>query len=193
MRTEYEATFPNIDKSDARKRLTRAGAELVKPEFLQRRTVFHLPTGHEIEGGWVRVRDEGDKITMSIKVVDGAAITDQKESCLEINDFNEGVRFLKLLGCREKAYQESKRELWRIDDVEVMIDEWPFLEPLVEIEGASEEAVKRAAGKLGFKWSKAKFCAVGTLYSEKYGIPENIINNEMPATVFGMKNPFLER
>lgn len=79
---EYEATFINIDKAAMRNVLRKAGATLVRPECLQTRAVFHLPKGHKMKGGWLRVRDEGDKITMSLKVVDGDKIENQKEVCL---------------------------------------------------------------------------------------------------------------
>lgn len=191
MDIEYEATFPNVNKESIRQKLAQAGATLVRPEFLQKRTTFSFPSGHEVKGGWARVRDEGNKITMSVKVVDGSNITDQKESCLTIDSFSEGVEFLKLLGCQEKAYQETKRELWILDGVEITIDEWPFLEPFVEVEGKSEAEVKAVAEKAGFIWSEAKFCVVGTLYEEKYNIPEDVINNHTPKIVFNMENPFI--
>ncbi len=70
MDIEYEATFPNIDKKEVREKLKKVGAKLVKPEFMQRRFVFHLPKSYEIKGGWLRVREEGDKITMTLKIVD---------------------------------------------------------------------------------------------------------------------------
>ena len=190
MKIEYEATFTNVDKDVARGKLRAAGAVLRRPEFLQKRAVFNLPSGHEVKGAWARVRDEGDKVTMSLKIVDGTAIADQKETCITVNDFAEAVALLKTLGCDEKAYQETKRELWDLDGVEVTIDEWPFLEPFVEVEGNSEESVKAASEKLGFEWAKAKFCAIGALYSEKYGFPESHFNNETPRIVFDMENPF---
>lgn len=192
MKIEYEATFAGVNENDIRKRLQNVGAKLIKPKFLQKRTVFHLPEGHEIEGGWARVRDEGDRITMSIKIVNGKTITDQKEICIIVDDINEAARFLTALGCREKAYQESKRELWKINNVEIAIDEWPFLEPFVEIEGRSEKAVRRIAKQLKFDWVEAKFCAVGTLYAEKYKMPEKIINDGLSKLIFDMKNPFIK-
>ena len=69
MQTEYEATFMNVDKDEIREKLKQVGAVLVKPEVLMQRTVFNLPEGHHKEKAWARVRDEGDKITMSFKVV----------------------------------------------------------------------------------------------------------------------------
>lgn len=193
MDIEYEATFTNISKDEAHKMLTKSGASLVKKEFLQRRTVFNLPSGTDVPGGWVRVRDEGDKITLSLKIVDGKAIINQKEICLEVNDYHKTIDLLKAIGCQEKAYQETKRELWKLDGVEITIDEWPFLEPFVEIEGESEAEVKKVSEKLGFIWVQAKFCAADTIYSEKYGLALDEINNHTPRIIFDSENPFINR
>jgi len=190
MNIEYEATFWPVLKDEIRSRLKAAGAELIRSEFLQKRKVFNLPTGHEIKGGWLRVRDEGDKITMSLKIVDGNKIEDQKETCLVVNDFDEAVIFLESIGAEEKAYQETKREIWHLDGVEVTIDEWPFLEPLVEIEGSSEAVVKTVSDKLSFNWFEVLFCSADVLYSKKYGFDINVFNNMTPLIKFDMENPF---
>ncbi len=191
MKTEYEATFLDVRKCQIRKKLKKVGAKLVKPEFLQKRVTFNLPENLEKNGKWVRVRDEKDEITMSFKSVFGDKIENQEEINLKINDFEEGVEFLERIGCQKKAYQETKREIWLIEDVEICIDEWPFLEPFVEIEGDSEEKVKKASKILGFDYSKAWFCSAGKIYSEKYGISEEIINNKISKITFDMENPFL--
>lgn len=190
MKIEYEATFPNINKDEIRERLKKNGAILLRPEFLQKRCTFNLPKGHEIKGGWLRVRDEGDKITMTLKIVDGGKIENQKEIILKVDDFSEAEEFLVLLGCCKKSYQETKRETWTLDGVEVDIDEWPFLEPCVEIEGKSEYDVKKASEKLGFDYNQVLFCCVTTLYQMKYGTSEEIINNQIPEITFKGKNPF---
>jgi adenylate cyclase, class 2 len=192
MKVEYEATFTKINKDEIRKTLPAVGAKLEKAEFLQRRTVFHLPAGNAIKGGWVRVRDEGDKITMSVKVVDGADIKNQKESCLIVDNLEEAEIFLQTIGCLRKSYQETKRELWVIDGIEVTIDTWPFLETFIEVEGKSEEDVKSVSIKIGMDWAEAKFCAVDALYAEKYGISVDQINNQTPEIIFEMENPFLK-
>lgn len=191
MPIEYEATFMNVDKDDIRNRLKQAGAELLKPDFLQKRIAFNLPSGHEIAGGWLRVRDEQDKITMSLKIVDGEEISNQKEICLRIDNFDEGVKFLEQVGASRKAFQESRREIWMLDGVEIMIDEWPFLEPYIEVEGLSEEAVKTVSAKLGFDYSEAVFGAVDILYSKKYGVSSDFINN-LKSITFNEPNPFIK-
>ncbi|EKE10654.1 MAG: Adenylate cyclase [uncultured bacterium] len=190
MQIEYEATFLNVDKDEMRGRLKQAGAVLARPEFLQKRITFNLPSGHEIAGGWLRVRDEGDKITTTLKIVDGNQIHNQKEINLQVDSFEEAVKFLETIGCRRKSYQETRRELWTLDDVEIAIDEWPFLEPYVEVEGRSEESVKEVSAKLKFDYGQALFCCVSTLYSMKYKMPEEFINNQVSEITFEGENPF---
>lgn len=190
MQIEYEATYANVDKDKVRARLKKAGAELVRPEFMQKRVVFNLPKGHEIPGGWLRVRDEGDKITMSLKAVLNGKIETQKEIQLIVDSFENAENMLVLIGCEKKSYQETRREIWMMDDVEICIDEWPYLEPLVEIEGDSEEKVKNVSQKLQFDYTKALFCSAGHLYELKYGIPEDSINNDFSLITFDMENPF---
>jgi adenylate cyclase class 2 len=190
MEIEYEATFENIDKEEMRKKLQEAGAILIRPEFMQKRVVFKLPKGNEIAGGWLRVRDEGNCITMTLKVVDGEKIENQRETTVEVDNLEKARELLVSIGCFEKGYQESKRELWKIGETEITIDEWPFLDPFLEVEAKSEKEVIQVSEKLGFDYQKALFCAVDTLYARKYGVSKDIIDNKIPKLVFKMENPF---
>ena len=192
MEIEYEAVFTNIEPDAFRTVLADAGADLVRAEYMQKRSAFNLPDSVVTHKGWARVRDEGDKITMSVKSIEGEGIESQKESCVTVDSFKQAESLLTQLGCDKKAYQETKRELWMLDGVEVTIDTWPFLEPFVEVEGSSEAVVKAVAEKLGFEWATAKFCAVDTLYSEKYDISTDQINNHTPEILFDMANPFVK-
>ena len=192
MDIEYEATFPNINKEEIRRKLESIGAVLERPEYLQRRVTFNPPA--ELADGkkWLRVRDEGDKITMSFKEVDGAKIENQKEICLTVSSFEQAVEFLQNVGCERKAYQESLRELWLLEGVEITIDTWPYLEPLVEIEGSSAGAVRGVCEKLGFDFSQAFFGSATTQYADKYGLSPDYINNEIPSITFAGPNPFVK-
>ncbi len=193
MKIEYEATFPNIEKSNARKRLETASAKLIRPEFLQKRFNLDLPKGHEVKSGFVRVRDEGDKITLTFKIVGGEDISDQKEVLIVVDNFDSTVELLKCIGCMPKTYEETKRELWIVDGVEITIDSWPFLGSLVEVEGKSEDEVKAVSSKLGFDWKDARFCTAGALYKEKYGLgPVDLARKTGKITelMFEAKNPF---
>ena len=170
MNIEYEATFTQINKDEIRKKLQNIGAKLIKPEFLMTRIAFYPPPN--IEHGWMRVRDEQDKITMCYKRVDRKThdIANQKEIEVEINDFKKGCQLLEAIGCKQKAFQETKREIWHLDNVEISIDTWPGLNPLIEIEGKNEPEVKKVAEKLGFNWQEAIFDSIDYVYEQELGI-----------------------
>lgn len=181
MKTEFEATFLKINKEDIRAKLKKVGAKLIHPEILLKRDVFDPP--NLIEGGWLRVRQEANKVTLSLKKVDGDKITNQKELELQIDDYQNGVEFLKSIGAKHKSYQETKREHWRLNDIDITIDTWPGLFPILEIEGKNEEAVKYVSILLGFDYVQAYFGAVDILYQEELGISKEIINN-LPIITF---------
>jgi adenylate cyclase class 2 len=185
MQIEFEATFFPVDKEEMRERLKKVGAVLVYPEFLMKRVVFNPPIPKH--GAWLRVRQEADKITMSYKLVDGHKIEDQKEIELEINDFDEGVNFLTEVGAIRKSYQETKRELWRLDGAEITIDTWPGIRPFIEIEGENEEVVKNVAEKLNFDYNQAYFGSVDMIYAKEIGIRVDVLNNHVPEITF--ENP----
>lgn len=91
---EYEATFTGIGKDEARRLFTDKGTVLLRSEFLQKRIVLDLPKKHTKEKGFLRVRDEGDKITLTHKIVGTGGITDQRETCIVVNDFDNTVDLL---------------------------------------------------------------------------------------------------
>ncbi|MBN1326250.1 CYTH domain-containing protein [Candidatus Falkowbacteria bacterium] len=185
MNIEYEATYYPVDKEQIRQILKKVGAKLMRPEFLMKRMPFHPPK--DIGNAWLRVRDEGDKITMSLKKITGDKITDQKEVQLIIDNFDEGIKFLESIGAKQKSYQENLREIWHLDNAEICIDTWPGLKPLLEIESNNEADVKNAVIKLGLKWEDALFCAADKIYERELGIPKDVIDNKTPEITF--KNP----
>ncbi|MGB4076109.1 MAG: CYTH domain-containing protein [Minisyncoccia bacterium] len=189
MQTEWEATFWPIEKDDIRARLQDVGATLVRPERLMHRVNLYLPEGSTFKG-FARVRNEGRKITLSVKDMSGTRIDEQKEAEIIVNNFKDAEELLRALGCRDKNYQETRREEWELDGVEICIDEWPFLEPFVEIEGDSEEQVRTSAKRLGFVWEEARFCSADRLYAERYGVPHSFINQGIPRLTFEMESPF---
>ena len=69
MQIEFEAKYPKINKNEVREKLKELGAELVFAEQKFIRMTFDTP---ELQGknAWVRLRDEGDKITMTFKIVE---------------------------------------------------------------------------------------------------------------------------
>lgn len=192
MNTEYEATFTNINKDAIREKLKATCAVLVYGEFLQKRVSINPPKGIYTGTNWLRVRQEFDKVTVAYKDISGDGIERQKEIEVVVDDFDQAVLLLEKLGCVKKAYQENRREKWQIGNIEIVIDEWPFLEPFVEIEGPSEVEVQKVSAMLGFDWSSAVFDSITYLYTQKYGITADQVNSHTPLIVFGMENPFID-
>ncbi len=176
MKAEIELKFININKDDLREKLLQIGAKKIHNERLMRRKTFDFVNLKLAKGEykWMRVRDEGDKVTLNMKhLTDAKTIDGVKEIELVVDDFDEACNLLIEMGLSETNYQENYRESWLLKEVEVTIDTWPGLEPLTELEGASEEKVHTVAKDLGFDLSTAMMGSVDFVCQEIHGIPEN--------------------
>ena len=178
MQTEIEVKFVDIDSVSARACLREIGAVREYPERLMRRMVFDYPDKRlNSVGGWVRVRDEGDHITLSYKQVNSRTLHGTEEITLTVDTFESAGAFLQAIGMQMKSSQETKREKWMYGDVEITIDTWPWIPTFVEIEGATEEVVMQTAQDLGFDWSKALYGSVEPVYQMHYDVTEEEINH----------------
>ena len=185
MKNEIEAQFLEVDKDQMREKLKAIGAELIKPEVLMKRMIFY--TG---EHSFARVRDEGDKIVMTYKdVSDDNSILGTKEVNVTVDHYDYAILFLKGCGLKIKARQETLREMWKVGEVEICIDTWPWLQTFIEIEGPSEEEVWAMAEKLGLDKTKAKFGSVDTTYQHYYGIDTDTVNLHTPEISFEIDPP----
>lgn len=186
MQTEIEAKFMNVAHDKTRDALKSLGADLQKPSRLMRRTVFEAPDEpFEKNEKHLRVRDEGDKITMTVKKIDDRdSVTGVKEIETTVGDYETTVELLKEIGLPFTASQESKRESWLLDGCQIELDEWPWLSPFIEIEGPTEAAVRAVAAKLGFNWQDAKFGSVTMIYRTEYDIPEDVSIGIIPRISF---------
>jgi adenylate cyclase class 2 len=167
MQTEIEAKFLNVNHDEIREKLRELGGVCEQPMRLMRRVVFHSDD-MEARRAFVRVRDEGHRVTMTYKQFDADTIDGAKEYEIEVSDFDTAIALLDAAGIAHDTFQESRRENWRLDDVEIMLDEWPWLAPYMEIEGLSEERVKSVAERLGFAWEDAVFGGVANAYAVQY-------------------------
>ena len=64
---EVEIKFLNIDIPTMEEKLLSVGAEKVGEYFYRRRHFDYADESLDKKGEWIRVRDEGDKITMAHK------------------------------------------------------------------------------------------------------------------------------
>ena len=170
MQTEIEVKFLDVDIADMRQRLETAGGTLEHPMRLMRRVLIEKPY-HEAENSFVRVRDEGNKVTLTFKRrADQAAsaIDSVKEIEVVVSSFEDTVELLREAGWDYKTYQESKRETWVLEGAEVVIAEWPWIKPYIEIEAADETIVRTVAEHLGLDWADVVFGHIDAVYEREY-------------------------
>jgi adenylate cyclase class 2 len=171
MKSEIEVKFIDVDTDDIRRRLEAAGAELEHPMRLMKRALIEEPH-HEKENSFIRIRDEGDKTTLAFKrraLPDGLTTIDStKEIETTVGDFDTTVEIFAEAGWHYITLQESRRETWKLGEAEVVIDEWPWIKPYIEIEAETEVIVREATAKLGFDWNDAVFGSVDVIYDRDF-------------------------
>jgi adenylate cyclase class 2 len=193
MQDEIEVKFIRQDHAIIRQKLKSVNATMLSPERKMIRVNYDFPDGRLADGfGWVRVRDEGDVITLSYKQSNDAHIRGMQEVNIKIDSFDMAVQFLHAVGItKRKALQETKRETWHLDGVTVELDTWPWIPTFVELEGPTEIAVVKAASKLGFDMKNALFGSVIPAYKAEYNISGEEISH-WPEYKFGPVPQFFQ-
>lgn len=185
MKPEIEAKFLDVDHEVLRQRLTAIGAVCRLPMRLMKRKAYDFPD-HRLrleQNGWARVRDEGDKITMSYKQLNNRELDGTHEVNLTVGSFAAADSFMQQLGLKVRSYQETKRESWTLSGFEIELDQWPWTKPYVEIEGSDESGLRDLAGKLGLDWGQVCHGSVEIVYRGEYDVTDEDINN-IPVITF---------
>ncbi|MDD3035920.1 MAG: CYTH domain-containing protein [Candidatus Saccharimonadaceae bacterium] len=178
MQTEIEVKWLNIDIDEMRRKLGDLGAELVQPERIMVRRPYDFPDKRlEKIGGWVRVRKEGDKTTLCYKQLNDRTLHGTKEITVVVDDFDVTCKFLEAIGLVSKSYQETKRESWKLGEVEIELDTWPWVLSFIEIEAPSEEKLRESAAKLNLDFSDALYGSVEPVYQAVYDVTEEEIDS----------------
>ncbi|MBI2121697.1 MAG: class IV adenylate cyclase [Candidatus Sungbacteria bacterium] len=171
---EIEVKFLNINPAAIQKKLQEIGAQK-SGEYFYRRRVFDYPDLRlDKQGAWLRLRDEGDRITLSfkqrlgIKSHDGSESDDGMEEVeIIVDDFDKTAALILRLGFVEKHYAENKRIRWIKDEVEFDIDTFPELEPYLEIEARSWEKIDMAISWLDLNPEDKKIFSANQIYALK--------------------------
>lgn len=167
MNTEIEVKFLHIDHDEIRTKLSNIGAVCEQPIRLMRRVTFDSPE-MKARNGWIRVRDEGDKVTFTYKQTDSYDIDGTKEIETTVGDFDATIAILEQANIAKGSFQESRRETWTLGEVHVELDEWPWLDPYIEIEAPTEELIHDTAMKLGLDMAQALAGDVMVAYRDQY-------------------------
>jgi len=168
---EIEVVFLEIDKDEIEKKLAEIGAKKVGDIFY-RHIAFDFPDYRlEKDNSWIRLRDEGDKVTLAFKKRLGVTSQDgstndkgMEEIEIEVGNYENTALLLKKIGLIEKHEAEKRRIRWKKGRTFFDIDTWPEIPTLLEIEAASWEAIAEAEKELGLDPKDQKIFSVNQVY-----------------------------
>lgn len=189
METEIEAQFIDVDPKTIRVTLSSIGAKCIHKERLMRSKVYEHPTKKDAD--WFRVRDEGDKVTMSYKKLVDRSLHGTKEISFEVPDFESACVFLEKCHLDFISFQEKKRETWKYKNSKIEIDTWPWIPTFIEIESRTEKEIKKVARELGLEWEKAFHGSVEDIYQVYFNVTEEEVD-DWPEIVFSPLPEWLE-
>jgi hypothetical protein len=182
MAQEFEAKFLNINIIEMRKQLEKIGSKKEYSFVKFERAAFNL-CDPNIKG-FVRVRNEVNKVTMTSKIYKNENFPEENE--ISINEsFDNGVNFLKSLSLPQRAFQESLREKWNHPLVhEIVFDILPGLPIYMEVDCTSENDLNKMIELLKLDNKLTRYGSFDKTYLEYYDIPKDVINNQTPFLTF---------
>ena len=167
MAREYETKVLDINVDEICQKLEELGAKREEKSF--RLWMHNIAQREENKEEFVRLRDEGDKITIAYKSKSGGGIDNTEEIEFEVSDFEEAKKFLEKFDFEDLFYQEKKRWDYKINDIEFSIDFWPKIPAYLEVEAESEEMVVEGLKKLGLEGRDEGNITVNDVY-KKYDL-----------------------
>ncbi len=152
MAQEIEVKFYVQNLNELQRRLQVLGARLSKPRVRELNLRFDTEDENLRQSGRVlRLRQDAvARITYkdSGQLQNGAL--SRRELEFTVSDFDAAREFLEALGYRISFIYEKYRTTYKLDELEVDLDEMPYGE-FVEIEGQASP-LESTAAKLGLRW-----------------------------------------
>jgi adenylate cyclase class 2 len=150
---ELEVKFLAPDLASIQARLEALGASQVQPRVHETNLRFDTPVGDLGQSSQVLRLRQDTAVRMTYKgpgeVVDG--IRKRQELEFSVSDFEMGRAFLEALGYQVVWMYEKYRQMFRLGEVLVTLDEMPFGN-FIEIEGPDGASIQAMAGLLDMDW-----------------------------------------
>jgi predicted adenylyl cyclase CyaB len=136
--------IPN--KENIIQKIKKLGAKK-KDVYLFKVMVFQSPkNGNE----YLRIRDEGHRITMTLKNRSKKSKFENEEEII-IDNFENGIKILEGIGCKKKHYYEKIRELWTYKNSEIVFDYYIGLPVYMEVESPTVTELNDVLKKINLK------------------------------------------
>lgn len=114
MTPEIEVKFLQVDFDVIREKLKEAGGICQQPMRMMKRVVLDFPDRamQVNDGAWVRVRDEGDKITLTYKQTVEHEFGGANEIEVVVDSYQDTIAIFQKLGLIIHTDQQTMRETW---------------------------------------------------------------------------------
>jgi len=179
MATEVEVKFPLQDRGVLLKKLHDIGATRVYAETFEDNIVLDRRGELKTKGALLRVRKFGKYSLVTYKgpmSLEGG-IKSREEVQTGVESFELAIQLLDSLGFKPVFRYQKFREVWRIKNVEVVLDRTPIGE-YFEIEGPMD-LIRTISGELGMNMDQAIRQSYADLYRQarrtRSDLPENMV------------------
>jgi adenylate cyclase class 2 len=179
MAQEIEVKFPLTDRGALTRRLEEIGAHRLYPETFEDNIVLDRRGELRTKGALLRVRKFGKYAIATYKgpmSMEGG-IKKREEVQTGVESFELAIELLDALGFKPVFRYQKFREVWRVKDVEIVLDRTPIGE-YFEIEGPID-VIRSVASDLGMNMDHAIRQSYADLYRlarrTRSDLPENMV------------------
>jgi adenylate cyclase class 2 len=179
MAQEIEVKFPLPDRGALLKKLHDIGGTRVYAETFEDNIVLDRRGELKTKGALLRVRKFGKYSLVTYKgpmSLEGG-IKSREEVQTGVESFELAIQLLDSLGFKPVFRYQKFREVWRVKDVEVVLDRTPIGD-YFEIEGAME-LIRTLSTELGMNMDQAIRQSYADLYRQarrtRSDLPENMV------------------
>lgn len=113
---------------------------------------------------WLRLRQNGEKVEITMKYIYNTAVNynidEVKEIEINTDNFEVANKLIEEMGYYRRKLVEKNRDSYTYQDMDIEIDQWPLLEPYIEIEGKNVDKIYELAKLLGY--TKEETCVINT-------------------------------
>lgn len=168
---EYELSFNNFDLDYIRKKLLKLGAKNEHSFYPFKVIYFYLAGEDNFKKGFLRIRSEyPNKVTITTKILSSEFPEEYETHSSE--NFDDTVKILSKSGLKMKIETVKFREKWVLKPChEIIIDLWPGLPPIMEVDCDSKKNLEDMVKKLGLD---IKDGYTISKYDKIYGIKNEI-------------------
>ncbi|QKQ98733.1 CYTH domain-containing protein [Candidatus Nanohaloarchaea archaeon] len=154
---EIEAKILEVDPAEIRRKMQEMNAEK-KFEGKVQSEFYDYEDGRIEENGILRLRRLGSETILTRKTdeenQDGAKVMEEIE--FEVGDMDEARALLTSLGLEQIHSSEKTRAKWHHGRIEYVIDWYPDIPALLEIEAPTQQELTEAIEDLGYNPDEAK-------------------------------------